>query len=87
MVHNKNKKVWCRKMEKNVFLELIKDNKWKNKDEKYLFELQKLLDLIDNVEKVELQKEIINQVLKFDKCVTDLAENYFEKLTDDSTKS
>ena len=29
---------------------LIQNNNWKNKNEQYLFELQKFMDLADNIE-------------------------------------
>ena len=62
------------------------ENKWKNKNEQYLFELQKFLDLADNIENEELRKAIIAQMLKCDKCLTNLAEQIFKKLTKESTR-
>ena len=55
-------------------------SKWKNKNEQYLYELQKFLDLTDNIENEELRKQIVAQMLKCDKCVTNLAEKIFENL-------
>ena len=57
-----------------------KESKWKNEDKIYLFELQKFLDIVENVEDEELRKEIIAQMLKCDKRVTQLAETIFQKL-------
>ena len=57
-----------------------KESKWKNKDEIYLFELQKFFDIVENVENKELRKAIIAQMLKCDKKVTQLAEEIFHKL-------
>ena len=57
-----------------------KESKWKNEDEIYLFELQKFLDIVENVEDEELRKEIIAQMLKCDKRITQLAETIFEEL-------
>ena len=57
-----------------------KESKWKNEDEIYLFELQKFLDIVENVEDEELRKEIIAQMLKCDKRVTQLAETMFQEL-------
>ena len=57
-----------------------KESKWKNEDEIYLFELQKFLDIVENVKNEELRKEIIGQMLKCDKRVTQLAETIFQKL-------
>ena len=52
----------------------LEKNKWKNKNEQYLFELQKFLDLADNIEDEKLRKAIISQMLKCDKCLTKIAE-------------
>ena len=35
---------------------LIQNNNWKNKNEQYLFELQKFMDLADNIENENLKK-------------------------------
>ena len=59
---------------------ILQENKWKNKNTKYLFELQKFLDLADNIEDESLKKLIINQMLKCDKCITNLAEEIFKQL-------
>ena len=61
-----------------------KESKWKNEDKTYLFELQKFLDIVENVKDKELQKEIITQMLKCDKRVTQLAETIFQKLEKNS---
>lgn len=57
--------------------EIFEKSKWKNKNKKYLFELQKFLDLADNIEDEKLKKIIIYQMLKCDKCVTNIAEEIF----------
>ena len=57
-----------------------KESQWKNQDEIYLFELQKFLDAVENVEDEELRKEIIAQMLKCDKRITQLAEKIFQEL-------
>ena len=59
----------------NIFI-----SKWKNENEQYLYELQKFLDLTDNIEDEKLRKQIVSQMLKCDKCVTNLAEEIFENL-------
>ena len=59
---------------------LIKENRWKIDNKKYIFELQKFLDLADNIEDEELRKIIISQMLKCDKCLTEIAEEEFEKI-------
>ena len=55
-------------------------SKWKNKNSQYLFELQKFLDLADNIQDEKLKKLIISQMLKCDKCVTNIAEEMFKTL-------
>ena len=57
-----------------------KDSNWKNKDEQYLFELQKFLDISENIQDEELKKEVIAQMLKCDRIITKLAEDIFQKL-------
>lgn len=47
---------------------------WKTNDENYIRELQKMLDIIENVEDEELRNRIIIQYLKCDKIITELAE-------------
>ena len=60
-----------------------KESQWKNQDEIYLFELQKFLDVVENVEDEELRKEIIAQMLKCDKRITQLAEKIFQELKEE----
>ena len=57
-----------------------KKNQWKNQDKIYLFELQKFYDVVENVKNEELRKEIIAQMLKCDKRITQLAETIFQEL-------
>ena len=61
-------------------------NQWKNEDEIYLFELQKFFDIVENIEDEELQKEIIAQMLKCDKRITQLAENIFQDLNENNNR-
>ena len=58
----------------------LEKNRWKNQNEQYLFELQKFLDLADNIENEELRKIIIYQMLRCDKCLTNIAERLFKNL-------
>lgn len=62
-------------MDKNI----LEKTNWKNKNSKYLFELQKFLDLADNIEDENLRKLIISQMLKCDKCLTNIAEEMLKK--------
>lgn len=59
---------------------ILEKNNWKNKNSQYLFELQKFLDLADNIEDENLRKLIINQMIKCDKCITNIAEEMFKKI-------
>ena len=59
----------------------LKENEWKNKNEQYLFEVQKFLDLADNIEDEKLKKLIIYQMLRCDKCITNIAKDMIEKQT------
>lgn len=63
-------------MENNI----ICKSKWKNNNQQYLFELQKFLDLADNIEDENLKKSIIYQMLKCDKCLTLIAERKFKRI-------
>ena len=65
-------------MEKDIFEKV----NWKNKNQQYLFELQKFLDIADNVEEDNLRKLIIYQMLKCDKCLTKIAEKMLKKKED-----
>ena len=47
---------------------------WKTNNKQYLFELQKFLDLADNIKDEKLRKNIISQMLKCDKYLTKIAE-------------
>lgn len=67
-------------MEKKNNAMLLKDQKWKNNNAEYLFELQKFLDLTDNIKEKELRENIIYQMLKCDKCVTNIAEKMFNTI-------
>lgn len=63
--------------------ELIKkeaEGNWKYTNEKYLFEIQKFLDIAENIEDEYLQTVIINQMLKCDKSLTIVAEEMFENI-------
>ena len=54
--------------------EAMNQHIWKTPNKRYQFELQKFLDLIDNVKDEKLQKELIYQLNKFDKVITEIAE-------------
>ena len=75
-----------RKRGKYMEKKYLKENKWKNSNKQYLFELQKFLDLADNVEDENLRKIIIDQMLRCDKCLTNLAEDEFNKIQNNMHK-
>ena len=58
----------------------LENTSWKNKNEKYLFELQKFLDITENVDNDELRKDIVSQMLRCDKRLTQIAEEVFVKI-------
>ena len=53
------------------------NREWKNKNVEYLRELQKMLDIIDNVEDEDLKDRIIKQCLKCDNILTEISEDLF----------
>lgn len=67
---------------KKLFELIKKETKesWKYNNEKYLFELQKFLDIAENIEDEYLQSIIINQMIKCDKSLTNVAEEAFENI-------
>ena len=50
----------------------IHENMWKTNNKQYLFELQKFLDIADNIKDEKLRKNIISQMLKCDRYLTKL---------------
>ena len=67
---------------KNSFIEdkqFLNNREWKEKNEKYLTNLQKFLDATDSIEDEELQKHIIGQMLKCDLVLTEIAEKEIQK--------
>lgn len=60
--------------------EKMKQNKnWKEKNKKYLKELQSFFDKADNIADEELRNKIIGQMLRCDEVLTEIAESRFEK--------
>lgn len=52
---------------------------WKEKNEKYLFELQKFLDIAENIKDEKLRESVICQMLKCDQVLTRLVEDIINK--------
>lgn len=69
-----------------MYKEMLEDQNWKNKNENYLFELQKFLDLADNIEDEEMKKRIINQMIKCDRILTKISEETFEIIINEISK-
>lgn len=53
--------------------ELCKEENWKNKNKEYIKNLQRNLDLIENIPDKNLKERIKNQSIKTDVCITHLA--------------
>ena len=53
---------------------------WKQGAKKYLAEIEKFLDLAENIKEDELKQKIIIQMLKVDNELTKEAEKIFENL-------
>lgn len=53
---------------------------WKQKDEKYLFYLQKFLDISENINDETLKMSVIGAMLKCDERLTKLAEYEMENM-------
>lgn len=64
---------------KNKNMKKIENENWKATSPKYLKELQTFLDKAENIQNEDLRKEIIFQMLKCDKELTELAEEMFNK--------
>ena len=52
---------------------------WKEKNQKYLKELEKFLDIADNIREEGLKQDIIIQMLRCDEILTNLARNEISK--------
>ena len=55
------------------------NREWKEKNEKYLTNLQKFLDATDSIRDEEVQRHIIGQMLKCDLVLTEIAESEIQK--------
>ena len=68
------------------YLKKLENSNWKNKNSQYLFELEKVIDIVDNIEDKQLKTDIINQILKCDRCLTNLAETIIKELISNTRK-
>lgn len=53
---------------------------WKEKNKRYLSQLQRFLDATDRIQEEELRNHIIVQMLKCDSILTELAENEMARI-------
>ncbi len=58
---------------------LLCKREWKEKNQEYIKELQKFLDITDNIADEDLRLRIIYQMLKCDEVLTKIAEIKFKK--------
>lgn len=57
----------------------LKTNRdWKQKNKAYLRQMQKFLDVADNIENEDLRKAVISEMLKCDMILTQLAEKQID---------
>jgi len=52
--------------------------KQKKTNQKYLFEMQKFLDIANNIQDEDFRYRIIFQMLKVDETLTEVLQEYFE---------
>lgn len=65
-------------MFEKVNKKIRKNRSWKEKNKKYLAELQIFLDSAENIQDEKLKKALVGQMLKCDSILTELAENRFK---------
>ena len=65
-------------MVKQIRENLIENKNWKEKNKKYLKELQIFFDKADNITDEKLKRNIIGQMLRCDDILTKIAENRFQ---------
>lgn len=63
------------------------DREWKEKNKGYLRQLQKFLDVADNIEREDLRKSVIAEMLKCDMILTELAERQFRIISEEKKPS
>jgi len=55
------------------------NREWKEKNKGYLRQLQKFLDVADNIEREDLRKSVITEMLKCDMILTQLAQEQIKR--------
>lgn len=56
---------------------LNEDKSWKEKNKNYLRELQNFFDKADNIKDEDLKRKVIDQMIKCDNVLTQIAESKF----------
>ncbi len=64
-----------------------KNRDWKEKNQDYLKQLQKFLDIADNINEEDLKKSVIAEMLKCDMILTQLAEKQIELAHEENRKN
>lgn len=64
----------------NELIDTQDKRNWKNSNQKYLKELQKFLDIAENIKDEELKKQLIYQMLKCDEQLTKIAEKRIREI-------
>lgn len=54
------------------------NREWKDKNKRYLKQLQIFLDVADNIEREDLKETVILEMLKCDRILTELAQKQIE---------
>lgn len=67
-------------MLEKTYKKILKDKCWKEKNKEYLKELQNFLDKAENINDESLRKKVIEQMLRCDAVLTELAEAEFDRL-------
>lgn len=60
---------------------------WKEKNKRYLNQLQRFLDSVDSIEREDLKNHVIAQMLKCDLILTELAEKEMKKIRNEQYNS
>lgn len=63
--------------------DIVESQDWKNNNKIYLKQLQKFLDLAENISDDNLKKKIIYQMLKCDETLTSIMKEICENLCDE----
>lgn len=71
--------LWWKETTKETEKQKGNNRDWKEKNKRYLTQLQRFLDATDSIKQEELKQNIITQMLKCDLILTEIAENEIRK--------